>query len=177
VLLWAATGTVAPDGDNTTGSWTTAPLFSKVNEDIDAPDGTVINSPNNPATPTNDVIFDITCPSDVGTITEANLRLRSAKSASAGRTIGFTARWSATAATDFSASNINETMTTRASGNQTGLSISKSACDASTLKIETTTSGTGAGRAHVVDTFNLDITYDAGAARKRAVIAKLAPQP
>ncbi|MGH9805169.1 MAG: hypothetical protein ACRD4D_08345, partial [Candidatus Acidiferrales bacterium] len=159
LLLWAATGTVAPTGDNTTGSWSTAPLWSKVNDDIDAPDGTTISSPTNPATPTNDVIFNVTCPGDTGAITEANLRIRARKSAASGREISFAVSWSATAATNFSTGNLTDTLANYASGNQTGLSISKGTCDASTLKVAPTTSGSGAGRQGLIDSFNLDITY------------------
>jgi len=163
LLLWAATAAVVPTSDNSTGSWSTAPLWSSVDDDIDSPDGSTIASPTNPATPTNDVIFNVTCPSNVGSISEANLRIRSRKSASGGRTISFTASWSATGATTFSASDINEILANRESGNQTGLSISKSACDASTMKIASSTGGTGGGRQHVADSVNLDITYTVSA--------------
>jgi hypothetical protein len=175
--LWAATGTVAPDGDNTTGSWTTTPLFSKVNEDIDSPDGTFITSPNNPSS-ANEVIFEVTCPADVGTITEANLRARAKKSASGGREVRLNlVYWSATTATNYQSGNLTTTFEEISSGNKTGLSISKATCDGSTINIVPTTTGTGPGRAINLDTFNLDITYDASGARKRAVIALREPQP
>jgi hypothetical protein len=181
-LLWAATGTVAPDGDNTTGSWTTAPLFSKVDEDIDSSDGNLILSPNNPSSPTNDVIFEITTPADVGTITEANLRVRASKGSggtcpvTGGRDISLAVSWSATTATNFSTGSLGGAANYE-SGNQTGLSISKATADASTLRLAPSTSGGGPGRQACVDTLNLDIAYDASGARKRAVIALREPQP
>lgn len=174
LLLYAATAFVAPDADNATGSWTTTPLFSKVNEDIDTPDGTVITSSNNPSTPTNDVIFDVTCPADVETITEANLRIRAREQGSSGRTISFAVSWSATAATDFNTGTLTATLANYASGNQTGLSISKATCDASTIKVAPTTSGTGPAEKAEIDAFNIDIVYTPAAppTRSRAVVVQ-----
>lgn len=163
LLLWAAAGTVAPTGDNTTDSWSTTPLWSKVNEDIDSPNGTVIVSGNNPGTPANDVIFTVTCPSDVGTITTANLRIRAREQGNSGRTISFAVSWSATTATNFSTGNLTATLANYESTNQTGLSITKSTCDASTIKVAPTTSGTGPAENAEVDAFNIDITYTGAA--------------
>ncbi len=163
-LLWALTATVAPDGDNTAGGWGTAPLWSKVDDDIDTPDATIITSGNNPGTPTNDVIFDVTCPGDVGTITAANLRIRAREQGNSGRTITLSVSWSATAATTFSTGALTASLADYASTNQTGLSISKATCDASTLKAAPTTTGSGAAENAEIDGVNLDITYDAGAA-------------
>ena len=161
-LLLALTGTVAPDGDNDTGGWSTTPLWSKVDDDIDAPDGTVIVSPNNPSSPSDDVVFDVTCPGDVGTITEANLRLRAREQGGA-RNVSLDLKWSATTTTDFSTGNLTTTMTNYASGNQTGLSISKSTCDASTIRANPTTTGGGSPEKAEIDSFNLDIIYTAAA--------------
>lgn len=162
VLLLALTGTVAPDGDNNTGGWATTPLWSKVDDDIDAPDATVIVSPNNPSSPGDDVVFDLTCPADVGTITDANLRVRAREQGGA-RNVSLDLKWSATTATDFSTGNLTTTLTNYASGNQTGLSISKSTCDASTIRANPTTSGGGSPENAEIDAFNLDITYTAAA--------------
>ena len=163
VLLWAATATVVPTGDNSTGSWTTAPLWSSVDDDIDSPDAAVITSGNNPSTPSNDVIFNVTCPSDVGTITEANLRIRAREQGSSSRSIGFAVSWSATTATNFNTGNLTSSLANYASGNQTGLSISKSTCDSSTFKVAPTTSGSGPAEKAEIDSFNLDITYTVAA--------------
>lgn len=161
VLLWAATAAVVPDGDNTTGSWTTTPLWQSVDEDIDSPDAAIITSPNNPGTPSNDVVFDVTCPSDLDTVTEANLRIRAREQGNSGRTISSAVSWSATTTTDFNTGNLTSTMSNYASGNKTGLNISKATCDASTLKVAPTTAGGGAAERAEIDSFNLDITYTA----------------
>jgi hypothetical protein len=158
-LLWAGAGSVVPTSDNATGSWTTTPLWEKVDDDIDSPDATVIVSGNNPATPANDVLFNVTCPADVGTITDANLRIRAREQGNSGRTISFAVSWSATTATNLNTGNLTSSLANYASGNQTGLSISKSTCDSSTLKVAPTTAGSGAAERAEIDAFNLDITY------------------
>jgi hypothetical protein len=163
-LLWALTGLVAPDGDNSTGSWSTPPLWSKLREDIDSPDGTVITSSNNPSSPTNDLVFDVTCPADLDTATAANLRVRGRK-ASGGRDISFAVSWSATAATNFNTGVLTTSLADYASGNQTGLSISKASCDASTVTISPTTSGGGPATTAEIDTVNLDLTYSGATAQ------------
>ena len=172
LLLWAATATVVPTGDNTTGSWITTPLWQSVDDDIDSPDAAVITSGNNPTTPTNDVIFNVTCPSDVGTITEANLRIRARELGNSSRTIRFAVSWSATTATDFNTGNLTSSQANYASGNKTGLSISKSTCDSSTLKVAPTTAGSGPAEKAEIDSFNLDITYTAAnqPPRRRTII-------
>lgn len=163
LLLHAATAAVAPSSDNSTGSWITAPLWPSVDDDIDSPDGTVITSGNNPSTPTNDVVFNVTCPSDVGTISEANLRIRAREQGASSRTISFAVSWSATASTDFNTGALTSSLSNYASGNKTGLSISKSTCDSSTFKVAPTTSGSGPAEKAEIDTFNLDITYTVAA--------------
>ena len=45
------------------------------------------------------------------------------------------------------------------SGNQSGLSISKSVCDSSTITIAPTTAGGGPATSAEIDTLNLDLTY------------------
>lgn len=175
-LLWAATATVTPDGDNATGGWSTTPLWQDIDEDIDSPDGQVITSPNNPGV-TNEINFTVTCPADVGTVTSANLRVRARKSAAAGRTVTLTqVSWTGSGTLQnpniaFSTGALTENLTNYASGSQS-VSVTKAQCDASLMAIVPQTTGTGAGRAAVVDTFNLDIVYDAaGGGRKRVVIA------
>jgi hypothetical protein len=163
-MLWALNAFVAPDGDNSTGSWSSTPLWSKVDEDIDSPDGTVISSPNNPSSPSNDVVFDVTCPSDVDTVTAANLRVR-ARKAGGGRDESFAVSWSATAATNFNTGVLTTGLANYASGNKTGLSISKSSCDASTITIAPTTSGGGPATSSEIDAVNLDLTYTAATAQ------------
>ena len=127
------------------------------------PDAAVITSGNNPSTPSNDVIFNVTCPSDVGTITEASLRIRAREQGNSGRTISFAISWSATAATDFSTGALTSSLANYSSGNKTGLSISKSTCDSSTFKVAPTTSGSGPAEKAEIDSFNLDITYTVAA--------------
>jgi hypothetical protein len=163
-MLWALTAFVVPDGDNSTGSWSSTPLWSKVDEDIDSPDGTVITSPNNPSSPSNDVVFDVTCPSDLDTVTAANLRIR-ARKASGGRNESFDVSWSATAATKFNTGVLTTSLANYASGNQTGLSMSKASCDASTIRIAPTTSGGGPATDAEIDAVNLDLTYTATTAQ------------
>ena len=163
-VLWALTAFVAPDGDNSTGSWSSTPLWSKVDEDIDSPNGTVITSSNYPSSPSNDVVFDVTCPADVDTVTEANLRVRTRK-ASGGRDISFAVSWSATAATNFNTGVLTTSLANYASGNQTGLAVSKSSCDSSTITIAPTTSGGGPATTAEIDTVNLDLTYSAATAK------------
>ena len=161
-LLSAATATVVPDGDNTSGSFATAPLFSKVNDDIDSPNGTVITSPNNPSAA---VIFDITCPSDTGTVTDANLRIR-ARQNNVSRNITVTASWSATASTNVVTGTLNKTaLQDYTSGAIGSLSISKATCDASTISATPTTSGTGTAANADIDAINLDITYTVAVAQ------------
>lgn len=170
LLFWFATSTIVPDGDNTTGSFTTTPLWSKVSDDIDSPDGTVITSPNNPSVA---VIFDITCPGNLGTLTDANLRIR-ARQNNVSRNVSFVVSWSATATTDISTGTLNKTaLQDYASGNQAGLSISKSTCDASTISVTPTTTGTGAAGTANIDALNLDVTYTEAATgpRRKMIIA------
>ncbi len=45
----AASITIVPDADIVTNSWTTTPLWSKIADSAEAPDGTVITSPLNPS--------------------------------------------------------------------------------------------------------------------------------
>ena len=163
-VLWALTAFVAPDGDNTTGSWSSTPLWSKVNEDIDLADGTTITSSNNPSSPSNDVVFEVSCPAGADTITEANLRIRTRK-ASGGRDVSFAVSWSATGATDFNTGVVTTSLANYASGNQTGLAISKSSCDSSTVTIAPTTSGGGPATTVEIDTVNLDISYSEATTR------------
>lgn len=159
--------TIAPAGDDTAGGFSSAPLFSKINEDIDSPDGTVITSGNNPSSL---VRFTVSCPADVATITEANLRLR-ARQNDVNRNISAAVAWSATAATDFNTSTLNKTaLQNYASGNQTGLSISKAACNSSTLSFTPTTTGTGTAAQMTVDTLNLDIVYTAFTRKAKPVV-------
>lgn len=68
-----ALATLTPDSDITVASWTTTPLFSKVNEDIDTPDGTTIVNTNRNQ---NAVLGQDDSPADVGEVTEVILRLR-----------------------------------------------------------------------------------------------------
>jgi hypothetical protein len=168
VALAAQTAaTIAPADDSATGGFSTTPLWSKINEDIDSPDGTVITSGNNPSAI---VTFTVTCPADLETITEANLRLR-ARQNNVSRNISAAVSWSATSATNFNTSTLNKTaLQNYASGNQTGLSISKATCDSSTLSFTPTTTGTGAAAQMTVDTFNLDITYTAKARKAKPVV-------
>lgn len=181
LLVWALSATVAPDGDSAAGSWSPTPLWSRVDDDIDAPDGVVITSSNNPASPANDVIFGVTCPADVGAITDAELRIRARELGNSGRTITLAMNWSATAATDFSTGALTATLANYSSGLKTGLSVSKSQCDASTLKVAPTTAGGGSPENAEVDSLNLEITYDvATGGRKRrrgVVIGSLLSQP
>lgn len=176
LILWAATATVAPDGDNATGGWSTTPLWENIDEDIDSPDGSVITSPNDPAV-TNEINFTVTCPADVGTITSATLRVRARKSAAGGRNIALsTVSWTGAGTLQnpdiaFDTGIMSENLTNFASAS-TPVSVTKAQCDASLMAIVPETTGTGPGRAAVVDTFNLDIVYDAaGGGRKRVVIA------
>ena len=156
---FAESATVAPAADSSTGSWTTTPLWSKVNEDIDSPNATVIVSGNNPGTPSNDVVFTVTCPGDLATITEANLRIRAREQGNSGRSISFAVSWSASGSTNFNTGNLTSSLANYASGNQTGLSVSKSTCDASTISVAPTTTGSGPGEKAEIDAFNLDIVY------------------
>ena len=133
-----------------------------MDDDIDAPDGTLIVSPNNPKNPENNLTFDVTCPGDVGTITEANLRIRAREQGGA-RSVNMDIKWSATTATDFNTGALTTSFVNYASGNQTGLSISKSSCDASTIRANPTTTGSGSPENAEIDSFNLDITYTAAA--------------
>ena len=181
LLLWLLlavsaqtdTATVAPGRDNTTDSWTTTPLWSKINEDIDSPNGTAITSPSNPTSPGDNIVFTITCPGNVQTITEANLRVRANKAQDGARSVHLQAHWSATPSTDFEVVFIPTTMANYASGNKTGLSISKATCDSSTIEIDPSNSGTGSGSKIGIDTYNLDITYTptgGGPPRSRSVV-------
>jgi hypothetical protein len=173
VALMASTATVVPTSDTTTDTWTTTPLFSKVAEDIDSHDGTAIVSPNNPVATTNDIVFGVTCPADTGTVTAANLRIYIGETNGGGRTTTGSFTWSATAATNISVADLTGGMAERASGNQTGLSISKATCDASTVTISVNTTGTGKANIISADTVNIDITYTPSAARRRLVVTEL----
>jgi len=168
--LRADTATVVPDGDNSTDAWVSTPLFSKVDDDIDSPDATVVETGNNPSSPANDAVFDITCPAGLSEITEANLRVRARQGNGGARNTALVAVWSATAATNVSTGTLTDSLANYASGNQTGLSISKAACDASTITLQPSTSGGGSPETVEVDAINLDIVYTAGGAATPQVI-------
>lgn len=174
-LVFAATATVVPTGDSSIDTWITSPLWSKVDEDIDSPGGDIITSPTNPATPTNDIVFTVTCPSDVGTITAANLRIRAGVNSVAGKTASVVASWSANAGNNVSTGTLTTTPTNY-NTNQTGLSISGGTCNSSTFKVAPTTAGSGSSVKVNVDAINLDITYTASSGKgKRKQVVKLLP--
>jgi hypothetical protein len=165
MALWALTGRATPSADTAaTGGFTAAPLWSKINDTPDdADDSTVITSGSNPSTIAT---FSVVCPADVGTITAAALRIR-AKQNNVTRNISVAVAWSATAGTSFNTGTLNKTaLTNYTSGSIGSLNISKAACDASTISFTPTTTGTSTGAVMTVDSFGLDITYTAGAARK-----------
>lgn len=166
VLLWAATARVAPSSDVDIGGFSATPLWEKISENIDSPDGVVITSGNNPSAL---VSFGVTCPADVDTITEANLRIR-ARQNDVGRNISANVSWSASSATDFNTGTLNKTALQNYQSGAVTVSVNKTACNASTLMFTPTTTGTGPAAVMTVDTFNLEITYTAGAARKRTVV-------
>lgn len=171
-LLLADTATVVPDGDNSTDSWSSTPLWSNVDEDIDSPGGDTISSGNNPSSPANNVVFDVTCPANLSELTEANLRVRAQKNNN-NRTLTLALSWSATAATNFNAA-LTTGMANYASGNQTGLSVSKAVCDSSTITIAPATGGgSGQPTSASVDGVNLDITYTASSGRREVQIVRL----
>ncbi|OFV98237.1 MAG: hypothetical protein A3F68_10090 [Acidobacteria bacterium RIFCSPLOWO2_12_FULL_54_10] len=140
------------------GSWTTAPLWSKVDDDLDSPDGTVIVSANNLSTPSNDVYFALTCPSDVDTVTAATLRIRAREQGNSGRSISLFTVWSATSSTDVNTGTMSSTLSNYSSSGSS-LSISKATCDSSTLQVRPTTTGSGSAERAEIDGINLDITY------------------
>jgi hypothetical protein len=159
--IWASTATVVPTGDSATDSWNSTPLYSKVDEDIDSPGADTISSGSNPTAPGSDIVFTVTCPADVDTITSANLRIYIGETNGGGRTTSGSFTWSATTATNISVANLAGGMAERTSGNQPGLSISKAACDSSTITISTDTTGTGKANVISMDAVNIDITYTA----------------
>ncbi|MBE0661527.1 MAG: DUF2341 domain-containing protein [Bacteroidales bacterium] len=74
-----------PDGDITTGVWTTPPLWSKINEGSQNPNGAFITCPNN-ANSTAEV--SIGNPTYPGVYSEITVRARVCKSSSSGNTRG-----------------------------------------------------------------------------------------
>jgi len=74
-----------PDGDIAAGEWTTAPLWSKIDEGSASPDGTYIVSPNNSNTTGECSIQD---PSNEGTYTAVEVRAYARKDTAGGNQRG-----------------------------------------------------------------------------------------
>lgn len=74
-----------PDGDITAGSWTTTPLWSKINEGSLTPNGVVITCPNNANSTTEVSIANPTYP---GIYSEITIRARVRKNSSGGNLRG-----------------------------------------------------------------------------------------
>lgn len=74
-----------PDGDIDVGDWTTAPLWSKIDEGSGAPDGTYIVCPNNKNSTGECSVQD---PTNPGTYTQVDIKVYARKSAAGGNQRG-----------------------------------------------------------------------------------------
>lgn len=176
LLLFAATATLVPDGDKATAAWGAEPLWSKIAEDIDSPDGVVITSPGNPS-PSNTVEFDVTCPADVGLVTGITARLRAREQGKSPRSISLSLRWTPTGTTNIIYTGNLKAEMTDYNRSQRGMKIDKAACDASTLSVIPNLYGTGPGEFAEIDTINLDLTYTTPAGAVRAPVHLSRRQP
>jgi hypothetical protein len=80
-----------PCDDVTVGSWTTTPLWQKLDETV-RDDGDYISSPTNPTTPTNNCEIKLSTVSTPSNRLNHILKYTYRKSASAGRTINVTVK-------------------------------------------------------------------------------------
>lgn len=152
--------TSVPDGDQATGSWTTTPLWSDVDDDIDSHDSTVISSPNNPDTASNSIEFTLDDPVPVGTsVDTVELRIRAQKNNN-NRTLDL--KVILRDASDVEVTSFTATLTTTMA-NYTGgaidvANITKADWGNHDLRIEPTTGG-GAGQPTTADVeaVNIDL--------------------
>lgn len=159
-VVFASSWTVVPDNDVLTNSWTTTPLWSKIDDDIDSPDGTVITSPDNPSSPADDINFTLTNISD-SLVTDANIRVRTRRSTGS-RNVHLNLSWftfDGTLLLSFNTTDLTDVLEDYASG-VTLVSVVKENFNSSYILAKPVTKDTGTATAIEIDTINLDITTD-----------------
>ncbi|HDZ54819.1 MAG TPA: hypothetical protein ENI19_03085 [Candidatus Nealsonbacteria bacterium] len=149
--------TLTPDADLATGTWGLTPLFSKVNEDIDSPDGITISTTSRKDT----VKFGLTDSSaDVGTVTAINIRVRISATPDTYHNLDTFVKSSDGAITfaSFSFDSLSPTMTSLTSGD-IAVSMTKAQMDDAIFEIKSADKGKADPGDWVIDATNLDITY------------------
>ncbi|MFQ5838864.1 MAG: hypothetical protein ACE5HJ_08830, partial [Thermoplasmata archaeon] len=150
--------TLMPDSDISTAAWTPTPLWQRVDENVDSPDGATIS-----ASSKNEVakLGQTDSPVDVDTVTAVNLRVRANSSAGSAHQLQVELRSSDEATTYASFQpTMSTTMTTYSSGDIT-VSMTKAQIDDAILRIQTIDTGQPNAGTWEVDALNNDITYTA----------------
>lgn len=155
---------LSPNGDNATGSWTTTPLFSKVN---DSPDvggtGTLISSINNPASPINDLKFNLNDTSTSGLAYKAILKIKALINGASTKIYTLTLQWEYSNGTIIG-STTTPTLTTTNTEYQTTITPShgnfgSGIINGSVIHLLPSTSGSGTNRKIEIDALSVDLSY------------------
>lgn len=151
--------TAVPDSDQITDAWTSTPLWSKVDDDLDAPDGTVIVSPNNPGL-AEAIEFTLDAPVPTGEeVDTVELRIRARKvSSTKTMTLKVILRDGADAeVASFTTPALSQTLTNYSSGTINVANISKDAWANYDVRVEPSTSGGGSPNQIEIDALNVDL--------------------
>lgn len=154
-----ATVTAVPDSDQLTDAWTSTPLWSKVDDDIDAPDGTVIVSPNNPGAG-QEIEFTLDDPVPAGEeVDTVELRIRARKvSSTKTMTLKVILRDSADAeVASFTTPALSQTLTNYSGGTINVANIPKAAWADYDVRVEPSTTGGGAPNQIEIDALNVEL--------------------
>jgi hypothetical protein len=155
-MVSGATASLVPVSDISTGSWTPLPLWDKIDEDVDTPDGTTISvaSRNQVAK-----LGQLDSPVDVQTVTAVNLRVRTYSTAGAAHDL-LVEMVSSDETTTYASfqPTMSTTMTTYSSGDIT-VSMTKAQIDDAILRIRSIDTAQPDPGTWEVDTLNVDITY------------------
>lgn len=154
-----ATVTAVPDSDQLSDSWTSTPLWSKVDDDLDAPDGTVIVSPNNPGAG-HEIEFSLDDPVPTGEeVDTVELRIRARKVSSTKTvTLKVILRDGADAeVASFTTPALSQTLSNYSSGTINVANISKAAWAGYDVRVEPSTTGGGSPNQIEIDALNIDL--------------------
>lgn len=150
--------TLVPTSDIVTGSWTTTPLFSKINEDFGSPDGTFISN-----TVRNDVFrCGMTdSPAEVGGVVKLTIRARSRATPDALHQLRISIKSSdlATVFAEFLASFLPTTFINQIGVFNKDPALTKAQIDDAIFEVESEDPGMANPGDWDIDTLNLDIEY------------------
>ncbi len=151
-----ASASLIPDSDISTGTWTPTPLWQRVDEDIDSPDGVTIST-----TSRNDVskFGQSNSPIDVDTVTAVNLRVRANSTAGAEHQIMLELRSSNEITLYASFQPVLSTVMTTYSSGDIAVSMTKAQIDDAILILQSLDPAQPNAGTWEVDTVNNDMTY------------------